>query len=164
MSFLKIEGKVAIVTGGAQGIGESVVRALAESGVVVAAIDRNVAKLSSLVNELKSKGCNVEAFPVDVSDSKAVNTVVDLIERNIGPIEILVNVAGILRMGSIESLSDLDWENTFAVNSTGVFNVCRAVSKYMVPRLRDCWIKCSKSTSNINGSLCSLESCIYNVY
>ena len=134
MSFLKLEGKIALVTGGAQGIGASIVRALSEAGVVVAMLDHNAAKLSGLADELKSEGCRVEAFPVDVSDNKAVVTVVDLIERDIGPIEILVNVAGILRMGLIESLSDEDWEKTFAVNSTGVFNVSRSVSKYMVPR------------------------------
>ena len=134
MNFLKLEGKVALVTGGAQGIGESVVRALSEAGVVVAMLDHNTAKLSSLVNELKSEGRKVEAFPVNVSNSKAVDTVVDLIEHDIGPIEILVNVAGVLRMGLIQSLSDEDWEKTFAVNSTGVFNVSRSVSMYMVPR------------------------------
>jgi len=134
MNYLKIEGKIALVTGGAQGIGESVVRALTESGAIVAVLDHNAAKLSSLANELKAEGYNVEAFSVDVSDNKAVDTVVDLIERDIGPIEILVNVAGVLHMGLIESLSDQDWEKIFAVNSTGVFNVSRSVSKYMIPR------------------------------
>lgn len=134
MSFLKSEGKVALVTGGAQGIGESIVRALSKYGLVVAVLDRNEEKLGRLVNELKSDGCNVEAFPVDVSNNKAVDIVIDLIERDIGPIEILVNVAGVLRMGLIESLSGQDWEESFAVNSTGVFNVSRSVSKYMVPR------------------------------
>ena len=134
MSFLKIAGKVALVTGGAQGIGESIVRALSKAGVVVAMLDNNAVKLSSLANELKSEGCKVEAFSVDVSDSKAVSTVVDLIEGDIGPIEILVNVAGVLHMSLIESLTDEDWEKTFEVNCTGVFNVSRCVSKYMVPR------------------------------
>lgn len=134
MGFLKIESKVALVTGGAQGIGASVVRALSESGVVVAMLDDNAAKLTSLANKLKSEGYEVVAFPVDVSDNQAVDIVVDLIERDLGPIEILVNVAGVLRMGLVESLSNQDWEKTFAVNSTGVFNVSRSVSKYMVPR------------------------------
>lgn len=136
MRSLEIEGKVALVTGGAQGIGESVVRSLTKCGVVVAAIDSNAAKLTGLVKKLKSEGLNVEAYPVDVSDNKAVDVVVDLIERDIGPIDILVNVAGVLRMNLIESLSNEDWEKTFAVNSTGVFNVSRAVSKYMIPRLK----------------------------
>ncbi|SFL67576.1 2,3-dihydro-2,3-dihydroxybenzoate dehydrogenase [Pelosinus propionicus DSM 13327] len=134
MNYLKMKGKIALVTGGAQGIGESVVRALIASGAVVAILDHNAAKLDSLVKELKLQGCNVTAFPVDISNSKAVNTVVDLIEDDIGPIDILVNVAGVLCMERISSLSDQDWEKTFAVNSTGAFNVSRSVSKYMIPR------------------------------
>jgi 2,3-dihydro-2,3-dihydroxybenzoate dehydrogenase len=134
MSFLKIEGKVALVTGGAQGIGESIVRALAESGVVVAAMDRNVTKLNRITDELKSAGRNVKAYQADVSDCKAVDAVVNLVEQNIGPIEILVNVAGVLHMGLIESISKEDWEETFAINTTGVFNVSRSVSNYMMSR------------------------------
>lgn len=134
MNFFKAEEKVAVVTGAAQGIGESVVRALCESGAVVAILDHNVEKLSTLKNDLKSEGYNVEAFQVDVSDSSAVNTVINLVELNIGPIEILVNVAGVLHTGLIESLSNEEWEKTFAVNSTGVFNVSQAVSKYMITR------------------------------
>ena len=149
MSFLKIEGKVALVTGAAQGIGASVVRALSESGVVVAAIDNNSEKLTILVNKLKSEGCNVEAFPVDVSDNKAVDAAIALIERNIGPVEILVNVAGVLRMGLIESLSNQDWEKTFAVNTTGVFNVSRAVSKYMIPRLKGSIVTVGSNSSKV---------------
>lgn len=137
MSFLRtagLAGKVALVTGGAQGIGESIVRALSDSGTVVAALDRNGAKLNRLVAELRSEGGKGEAFPVDVSQRQTVDTAVDAIERTMGPIEILVNVAGVLRMGCIDSLRDQDWEETFAINSTGVFNVSRSVSKYMASR------------------------------
>ena len=149
MSFLKIEGKIAIVTGGAQGIGESVVRALCESGVVVAALDQNAEKLDILVDKLKLEGFKVEAFPVDVSDNKAVDVVVDSIESDIGPIDILVNVAGVLRMNLIESLSNKDWEKTFAVNSTGVFNVSRAVSKYIIPRLKGSIVTVGSNSSKV---------------
>lgn len=135
MSFLQIDGKVALVTGGAQGIGEAVVRALSAYGVTIAVCDRNESQLDRLKNELSSRGCKVKGFPVDVSDGEAVDKVVDSIERDLGPIDILVNVAGVLHRGSvIESLSRQDWERTFAINSTGVFNVSRSVSKYMVSR------------------------------
>lgn len=134
MSLSKIVGKIALVTGGAQGIGESIVRALVASGAMVAVFDRNTAKLNSLIDELQSAGYSAKAFPVDVTDSRAVDAAVNLIERNMGPIEILVNTAGVLHTGAIESLSDQDWERTLAVNATGVFHVARAVSKYMVTR------------------------------
>ncbi|TYR81426.1 2,3-dihydro-2,3-dihydroxybenzoate dehydrogenase [Priestia megaterium] len=134
MSFMNLEGQVALVTGGAQGIGEATVRALCESGAVVAAVDHNSEKLCSLIKELKGQGYKAEAFPADVSDSKAVDRVVETIERDMGPIEVLVNVAGVLRMGLAQSLTDEEWEQTFAVNSTGVFHVSRSVSKHMITR------------------------------
>lgn len=64
-----------------------------------------------------------------MSDSTAVEQMVNDIENEIAPIDILVNVAGVLRMGAIHSLSDEDWNKTFSVNSTGVFYMSRAVSK-----------------------------------
>jgi 2,3-dihydro-2,3-dihydroxybenzoate dehydrogenase len=128
--------KVALVTGAAQGIGEAVTRALSNQDYTVVAIDNNSDRLSILVEELKSQGSNVVGFTVDVSDSIAVQKVTDEIEQKIGSVEVLVNVAGVLRMGSINSLSKEDWERTFAVNSTGVFNVSQSVSKYMIERRR----------------------------
>jgi 2,3-dihydro-2,3-dihydroxybenzoate dehydrogenase len=97
-------------------------------------MDRNVTKLNRITDELKSVGRNVKAYQADVSDCKAVDAVVNLVEQNIGPIEILVNVAGVLHMGLIESISKEDWEETFAINTTGVFNVSRSVSNYMMSR------------------------------
>ncbi|MGA8942619.1 MAG: 2,3-dihydro-2,3-dihydroxybenzoate dehydrogenase [Thermoactinomyces sp.] len=134
MDFMELKGKVALVTGAAQGIGEAVVRLFAELGVLVAAVDKNADKLDKLVTDLEKDRYHVKAFPADVSNSTAVEEVVDQIECEMGPIEILVNVAGVLKMGLIESLDDEDWETTFAVNSTGVFNVSRSVSKRMIPR------------------------------
>ncbi|WNG36060.1 2,3-dihydro-2,3-dihydroxybenzoate dehydrogenase [Archangium violaceum] len=125
--------KVALVTGAAQGIGAAVARALAE-GASIAALDTREEGLSVLVEELRQRGCRAAAFKVDVSDSAAVEAVVERVERELGPIEILANVAGVLRMGSVVSLSDEDWATTFAVNTHGVFHVSRAVARRMVPR------------------------------
>jgi 2,3-dihydro-2,3-dihydroxybenzoate dehydrogenase len=76
----------------------------------------------------------VRAFTVDVRDSSAVDRMVDRIEAEMGPIGVLVNVAGVLRTGPVVSFSDEDWTATFAVNATGVFHLCRSVSRYMMPR------------------------------
>ncbi|MFJ7679880.1 2,3-dihydro-2,3-dihydroxybenzoate dehydrogenase [Peribacillus sp. NPDC097206] len=134
MYFQECKGKVALVTGGAQGIGGAVVQSLAKLGIVVAAVDFQTDKLQKHVDALKSKGLEVYGFSADVSDSPAIDRIVDTVEREIGPIEILVNVAGVLSPGLIESYSDQDWQRTFAVNSTGVFNVSRSVSKHMINR------------------------------
>ncbi|MCP3144864.1 2,3-dihydro-2,3-dihydroxybenzoate dehydrogenase [Pyxidicoccus xibeiensis] len=125
--------RVALVTGAAQGIGAAVARALA-GGATIAALDRNEVGLGSLVSELRERGCQAAAFPVDVSDSAAVDAAVESIERELGPIEVLANVAGVLRMAPAVSLSDADWAATFAVNTHGVFHVSRAVARRMVPR------------------------------
>lgn len=129
-----MKGKVALVTGGAQGIGEAVARALAESGVSVAAVDQNEQGLRSLVTDLEKTGLHAEAFTADVGNSAPVEETVGMIERNIGPIDYLVNVAGVLRTGLITSLSDEDWEKTFSVNTAGVFHVSRSVAGRMITR------------------------------
>ncbi|AKJ02783.1 2,3-dihydro-2,3-dihydroxybenzoate dehydrogenase [Archangium gephyra] len=124
---------MALVTGAAQGIGAAVARALAGEASI-AALDKREEGLSSLVEELRARGCRAAAFPADVSDSAAVEAAVERIERELGPIGILVNVAGVLRVGPAVSLSDEDWAATFAVNTHGVFHVSRAVARRMMPR------------------------------
>ncbi|MNO51737.1 2,3-dihydro-2,3-dihydroxybenzoate dehydrogenase [compost metagenome] len=129
-----IEGKVALVTGAAQGIGAAVTKALANLGATVAALDRQMDSLHELSLELTGQGCHVVPFELDVTDSRSVEEAVIRIEKELGPVEILVNVAGVLIKGSIEELSDEDWENTFAVNTTGVFHISRSVVKRMAQR------------------------------
>lgn len=125
--------RVALVTGAAQGIGAAVARSLADT-VSVAVLDTRAEGLDALVAELRGRGGRAAAFPADVSDSAAVDQVVDRVEHELGPIDILVNVAGVLRPGPAVSLSDEDWAATFAVNTHGVFHACRAVARRMVPR------------------------------
>ncbi|MCE5170680.1 2,3-dihydro-2,3-dihydroxybenzoate dehydrogenase [Paenibacillus profundus] len=134
MESAGIRGKVAIVTGAAQGIGEAVARALAGLGAIVAAVDRNADGISGLVADLSASDLHAVAYPADVGDSSAVDEVVERIERELGPIEMVVNVAGLLRTGPIESLSDEDWKATFAVNVNGVFYVSRSIVRRMALR------------------------------
>ncbi|KSU88598.1 2,3-dihydro-2,3-dihydroxybenzoate dehydrogenase [Bacillus sp. VT 712] len=134
MEAEELKGKVALVTGSAQGIGKEIVRKLAKFGARVVATDKNIEKLQMLKEELQSKGLDVTVYEIDVSNYKEVNKKVDLVEEQIGPIEILINVAGILKMDTIESIREKDWNDIFSVNSTGVFNVSQAVSKKMILR------------------------------
>ncbi|AIG77148.1 2,3-dihydro-2,3-dihydroxybenzoate dehydrogenase [Amycolatopsis japonica] len=119
-----IEGKVALVTGGARGIGAAVVDGLAEAGAIVAAVD---------LAESASRG-GVTSFVADVGDPAAVARVVGEVENELGPIGIGASVAGVLKPGSVCDTSDEDWAATFAVNSTGVFTVLREISRRMLPR------------------------------
>ncbi|MBV9847386.1 MAG: 2,3-dihydro-2,3-dihydroxybenzoate dehydrogenase [Kutzneria sp.] len=131
-----MEDKVALVTGAAGGIGAAVARALGERGAVVAATDRDAVGLGDAVDKLAADGLRAEAFPADVTDLAQVENLVDTVERKLGPVEYLVNAAGVLRLGEARKLTDEDWMTTFAVNTTGVFFVSRAVVNRMVPRSR----------------------------
>ncbi|WP_418957129.1 2,3-dihydro-2,3-dihydroxybenzoate dehydrogenase [Streptomyces tritici] len=131
-----LRGTTALVTGAAGGIGAAVVRTLAERGAAVAAVDRDEAALKPRVAALVLDGLNVEAFPCDVTDATQVAATVDEAERRLGPLDHLVNAAGVLRLGPVRTFSDEDWAATFAVNATGVFQVSRAVVDRMIPRGR----------------------------
>ncbi|WP_437873233.1 2,3-dihydro-2,3-dihydroxybenzoate dehydrogenase [Sorangium sp. So ce363] len=131
---MEFKHKAALVTGAAQGIGEAVARRLAARGAAVAAVDANRERLGAVVADLQASGHRAAAFAVDVADGEAVDGAVERIERELGPLEMLVNVAGVLRVGGALSLTSDDWERTFAVNTRGVFNVSRAVARRMVPR------------------------------
>lgn len=141
-----MKGKIAVVSGAAQGIGAAVALALSRRGVVVAALDMQADKLEQLCEE--HPGC-IQPYTVDLRSSQAVNHTIDKIEAELGPIDMLVNVAGILRMGSICALSDEDWESTFAVNMHGVFYLSRAVARCMVPRTRGCIVTVGSNAASV---------------
>jgi 2,3-dihydro-2,3-dihydroxybenzoate dehydrogenase len=126
-------GKLAIVSGAAQGIGAAVVAALVNEGIRVAALDIQAAPLKALVAQ---HGDLVTAYSVDISRSRDVTGVVDRIESELGAVDMLANVAGILRISNITECTDEDWEQTFAVNTHGLFYLSRAVAGYMVARQR----------------------------
>ncbi|MFI5932234.1 2,3-dihydro-2,3-dihydroxybenzoate dehydrogenase [Actinoplanes sp. NPDC051494] len=118
---------VALVTGAARGIGAAVVRALAAAGHRVVATD--------LVAPAGLPGAEC-ALAMDVRDTAAVDAAVARVEGNAGPIEVLVNVAGILRTGPVLDTGDADWAAVLDVNATGVFRVSRAVAARMAGRRR----------------------------
>ncbi|MBB3733847.1 2,3-dihydro-2,3-dihydroxybenzoate dehydrogenase [Nonomuraea dietziae] len=120
-----IDGKVALVTGAGRGIGAAVTDALLAAGATVAAADL-------LIQPSTPHGA--VPYLLDVRDAGEVDDVVAAVERDLGPIDILVNVAGVLLPGSVQD-TDLDqWQQTIAVNASGVFLVSRAVTARMVPR------------------------------
>lgn len=131
-----MDNTIALVTGAAGGIGGAVAHALAEHGVVVAAVDRDAELLDQVVGKLTAEGLKAAAYPLDVTRSDDVERTVAAVERDLGPVEHLVNAAGVLRMGEAVGLSDDDWNTTFAVNTTGVFHVSRAVVRRMKQRRR----------------------------
>ncbi|MFI1016199.1 2,3-dihydro-2,3-dihydroxybenzoate dehydrogenase [Streptomyces sp. NPDC020965] len=156
-------GRVALVTGAGQGIGAAVAHALAGLGATVAATDRSADTVSALASALTEEfernraehppeGAatgSVTALPLDVTDARAADETVDRVERELGPIDILVNVAGILRTAPVLELTDDDWADTFAVNTTGVFHLSRAVVARMTPRRSGCVVTVASNAAGI---------------
>lgn len=138
--------KIAVVSGAAQGIGAAVAVALAQRGVTVAALDVQADRLRELARQHPGR---ILPYPVDLRASAPVNGVVEVVETELGPIDMLVNVAGILRMGRISELSDADWEDTFAVNTHGVFYLSRAVARRMQPRARGCIVTVASNAAGV---------------
>ncbi|NJC70699.1 2,3-dihydro-2,3-dihydroxybenzoate dehydrogenase [Planosporangium thailandense] len=134
MTAEEFTGRVALVTGAAGGIGAAVVRTLAERGSRVAAVDLDAERLTGEAQRMRGKGWDVTALPADVSSGAAVTALVRTVENRLGPIDLLVNAAGILRPASALAVLDEDWAATFAVNATGVLQVSRAVAAGMVER------------------------------
>jgi 2,3-dihydro-2,3-dihydroxybenzoate dehydrogenase len=127
-----IAGRVALVTGAGQGIGAAVARAFASLGARVALLDIDAPRVQAVAGELTG----ALAYRADVSCPSTVDSVVAAAEHDLGPVDICVNVAGILRTGPAVATSDADWAAVFAVNASGVFHVSRAVGARMVPRRR----------------------------
>uniref|UniRef100_A0AAU3GLI8 2,3-dihydro-2,3-dihydroxybenzoate dehydrogenase n=1 Tax=Streptomyces sp. NBC_01401 TaxID=2903854 RepID=A0AAU3GLI8_9ACTN len=127
----ELSGRFALVTGAGRGIGEAVVQALADRGARVLATDLDADGIAALE---KTYDGLVTARTLDVTDPTAVEDLVARTEDTLGPLDIAVNVAGILRGSRVADLSDEEWAATFAVNTNGVFHVSRSVSRRMAGR------------------------------
>lgn len=126
--------KIALITGACSPLGAELVESLARQGALVAAVDSDGARLADLVERLHGEGLRIAGRQIDVTSSAAVDALVDQIEREYGPVDALVAMAGALRPGPALSITDEDWAHSFAVNVDGVFNVSRAVASRMVER------------------------------
>jgi 2,3-dihydro-2,3-dihydroxybenzoate dehydrogenase len=132
----RFANKIVMVTGAAGGIGSAVVTAFLAEGAVAAAVDRDAARLGELTAKLAADELPACGYRADVTDSAQAEDAVARIEQAQGPIDVLVNAAGVLRPGTATDLTASDWRTTFAVNLDGVFHCCRAVARRMRERRR----------------------------
>ena len=132
-----LKGQLALVTGGANGIGRAIATALAANGANVAIVDREIEAARATAAELSQTGARVEAWQADVGEKDQVESVVAQISERLGPIGILVNNAGggpLHGRRPIHEFPDEDWESVLKSNLTGTFLFSRAVGRSMVER------------------------------
>ncbi|TIO75766.1 MAG: L-iditol 2-dehydrogenase [Mesorhizobium sp.] len=130
---MKLKDKVAVVTGGAQGIGAAIVRGFAAEGAHVVIADMAIDKAEALAHELGDKAT---AVPLDVRDLASIEALVDSVTRTHGGIDILVNNAAVFDMGPLLEISEKSFDLQFSVNVKGLLFMLQAVAKRMVAQGR----------------------------
>jgi NAD(P)-dependent dehydrogenase (short-subunit alcohol dehydrogenase family) len=134
LSLFDLSKKVAIVTGGSQGIGMFIAKGLANMGADVAIVNRRDETGKRAISELKRLyGVNAISIVASVIDSNAVEAMVERVIREFGRIDILVNNAGIIIRSSIEQMSEKEWDQVLDTNLKGSWLCSRAVANYMLP-------------------------------
>ncbi|MGF1476297.1 MAG: SDR family oxidoreductase [Geminicoccaceae bacterium] len=134
LEHFRLDGKRALITGSSQGIGLSLARGLAEAGASVTLNGRDPGKLDAAVRKLTGDGLNAAGLVFDVTDQPAVTAAVESIEADQGPIEILVNNAGIQRRQPLEDFPLETWRELMLTNVEAVFIVAQAVARKMIQR------------------------------
>ena len=126
-------GSVAVVTGGASGIGLAIATLYASFGARVAIVDRNAEAAAEAAAQI---GHGAEAYGCDVTSSASVKETMQAVLAAAGQVDILVNSAGVALLGPAEELGDDAWNTTLAVNLTGTYLMCREVGAAMLERGR----------------------------
>ncbi len=129
---MKLEGKVALVTGGARGIGREIALLFAKEGADVVICDVNLETASATQKEIEALGRRSMSFQTDVTLLKSIEEMVNLVLDNFKHLDILVNNAGITKDNLLLRMSEEDWDKVLAVNLKGVFNCTKAVSRSMI--------------------------------
>jgi gluconate 5-dehydrogenase len=129
-----LSGRTALVTGSSRGIGLALARGLGEAGARVIVNARDEKQTETTATALRIEGLDAVACSFDVTDTKQLTDNIALCEQNVGPIEILVNNAGISRRAALADLNDDQWRAVMATNLDAVFHVGREVAKFMMAR------------------------------
>ncbi|MGG7518099.1 SDR family oxidoreductase [Allorhizobium undicola] len=131
-----LKGQRALITGSSQGIGLALAQGLAAHGAEIVLNGRDKARLAAAVEQLRAAGATVSAVDFDVTEVEAVKAGVEAIERDIGPIDILINNAGMQFRTPLEDFPADRWEQLLKTNISSVFYVGQAVARHMIARGR----------------------------
>ncbi len=147
MDIFDLSGKVAIVTGGNQGIGLAISRGLAQAGAAVVIANRRAEEGEKAAEALKKAGLKVTAMPVDVRDESSIAALVAKVMENHGKIDILVNNAGVIIRKLAEEITREDWDYMINTNLRGMFFCCQLAGKEMIKQKKGKIINISSDAS-----------------
>ncbi len=134
--WYSLSGRVALVTGASRGIGRALALALGEAGATVACAARSAGDLEATAARIRDEGGGARAFPLDVTRADEVLAGVRAVEEALGPIDVLVNNAGIVFERKTVELTDAEWASMLDTNLTSMFRCARAVAPSMIARGR----------------------------
>lgn len=144
-----LTGRIALVTGSSKGIGFAIAEGLAGAGAEIVLNARNGKELDEARTHLAAAGHKAHAMAFDVTDQPAVARSIERIEREIGPIDILFNNAGIQRRGPLVDVKAETWREVMATDLDSVFFVGQAVARHMLPRRRGKIVNTCSLTSEV---------------
>jgi NAD(P)-dependent dehydrogenase (short-subunit alcohol dehydrogenase family) len=153
-----LHDRVAVITGAAQGIGEACARRLARDGAKVALWDVNLAKVQALAAELKAQGAGTLAQRCDVSRKADVDAALAATQQALGPVNALVNNAGIFKAADFLDITEADWDAVIGVNLKGSFLVAQAVARVMKTHGGGAIV----NMSSVNGTMAIPSIASYN--
>ncbi len=155
--LIRLDGKVAVVTGAGRGIGQGIALRLAEAGAVVVLVDRDGPAARAVADTIRGEGGVADAVEADVSDETAVRSLVHAALDDRGGIDVLVNNAGIFPMCPVLQMETADFDRVIAVNLRGVFLCVREVALAMVERGRGGTIVNVTSVDAVHPSMVGLS-------
>lgn len=147
----KLDNKVAIVTGAAQGLGQGIAIGLAEAGADIALVD--ILDMSESKKQVEALGRRCIAIQADLSDKASVAKIVDTTVKNMGGIDILFNNAGIIRRAPITEFTEKDWDDVMNINIRTLFFLSQAVGKVMIEQGRGGKIVNTASMLSFQGGI-----------
>jgi len=148
----RVDNKVALITGGGQGIGKACALALANAGANIVIIDRDFKEQEKIIKDIAILGSKVVTKKFDITEFSKIPEMIDIIIKEVGRIDILVNNAGVCFRENALEINEKTWNNTFNVNLKGLFFLTKEVAKYMIKQQKGKIINIS-SMNSITGLL-----------
>ncbi|KPK21041.1 MAG: hypothetical protein AMJ70_07270 [Dehalococcoidia bacterium SG8_51_3] len=152
MNMFDLSGRIAIVTGGNQGIGLGITKGLLSAGASVVIANRRAAEGQKAAEALQKDGFNAIAIPTDVSQKASIAAMVEKVMAQFQKIDILVNNAGVMIRKPLEEFEENEWDTILNTNLRGLFLCCQIVGREMIKRKKGKIINISSILSQITQS------------